>query len=142
MKKLLIAALAATLCCTTSITGYGAIREDEVVSPQYENAKQPVCSILISGSTANVECNVTAKGTSVNSISGILTLQHKNTSASWDDVSIANWSKSTVMPKLTIFGTKTNLTKGTYRAKAVFTLSTNDGRSETITVYSEEKMIV
>lgn len=34
MRKLL-AALAATLCCTTSVTGYAAVREYDAISPQY-----------------------------------------------------------------------------------------------------------
>ena len=37
--------------------------------------------------------------------------------------------------------TKSGLSSGTYRIETVFTLTANDGKTETITVYSEEVAI-
>lgn len=139
IKNLLVAVLAAVLCCTTSVTVYAAVREHDTVSPQYVIAETASAKIIISGTTAVCTGNLKS---AYGGASAEMFLQTKSNSGTWSNVYNAKWSKTTNSKTLTVSGTKDGLASGTYRAKAVFTLSTNDGRSETITVYSEEKTIV
>lgn len=145
-QKIIPAFLTAIMCCTVSVSGYAAMRDggdnDIVVSPQYEISKQPTVSLSISGKSATGSCSLTVLQATVDQINGTLTLQKKSDSNSWSDVSGASWSKTVSTPRLTLSGTKDALSSGTYRTKAVFTVTTTSGISETITVYSDERTVV
>lgn len=59
----------------------------------------------------------------------------------WEKVGGA-WTKSASnTSSLSLSNTKTGLSGGKYRVKTVFTVTTSDGRTETVTVYSSEKTI-
>ena len=56
----------------------------------------------------------------------------------WNDVENASWSTAENGSYVSVVNTKRGLPSGTYRIKSVFTLKTSSGKTETITVYSEE----
>lgn len=56
----------------------------------------------------------------------------------WNDVDNASWSTAENGSYVSVVNTKRGLPSGTYRLKSVFTLKTSSGKTETITVYSEE----
>lgn len=145
-QKIILAILTAIMCCTVSVNGYAAMRDGGdngiVAYPQYEISKQPTITLSISGKTATGRCSLTVLQATVDQIDGTLTLQKKSGSNSWSDVSGASWSKTVNTLKLTLSGTKDDLSSGTYRTKAVFTVTTTSGISETITVYSGERPVV
>ena len=60
----------------------------------------------------------------------------------WDDVDGARWTKTVNIKTISVSNIKSELSSGTYRLKSIFTLTSLDGKSETITVYSEEKTIL
>lgn len=146
LQKIIPAILAAIMCCTISTNGYAAIHDGGdnggVVSPQYVISMQPTTTLSIIGKSATGRCSVTVLQSNVEQIEGSLTLQKKSGSNSWSDVSGANWNKTVKTPKLTLSGSKDALSSGTYRTKAVFTVTTTSGISETITVYSVEKIVI
>ncbi len=57
----------------------------------------------------------------------------------WNDVDNASWSGTEKGTTISFVNTISGLDSGTYRLRSVFTLTTSDGKTETITVYSEEK---
>lgn len=87
MRKLL-AALAATLCCTTSVTGYAAVREYDAISPQYVIAETASANLKVSGTTAVCTGNLKS---SYGGASAEMFLQTKSTSGTWSNVYKAFW---------------------------------------------------
>ena len=59
----------------------------------------------------------------------------------WNEVDGASWTKTVNMSAVSFVSTKGGLDSGTYRLKSVFTLTNLSGKSETITVYSDEKTV-
>ena len=59
----------------------------------------------------------------------------------WNEVDGASWTKTVYSDTIRLSNTKSGLDSGTYRLKSVFTLTNSSGKSETITIYSEEETI-
>ena len=59
----------------------------------------------------------------------------------WNEVDGASWTKTVDTRAISLVNTKSGLDSGTYRLKSVFTLTNSSGKSETITIYSEEETI-
>ena len=59
----------------------------------------------------------------------------------WNEVDGAKWLSSVNRNSITVYNSKSGLSSGTYRLKSIFTLTSSSGETETITVYSEEKII-
>ena len=97
-------------------------------------------SLTISGTTAT--CNSYVKGNStVTNVTATQTLEKQGFLWSWSDVSGATWTKTVSGKNLTLGKEKSGLTSGTYRLRTVFTLTSSNGSTETITIYSREVTI-
>lgn len=113
---------------------------DSSVSPYYENANNPISSLRISGNTAY--CTSTTDGTDVVKITVEQTLEkHSGWFWIWDTVDGASWTKTVNKSTISFSNTKSGLSSGTYRVKSVFTLTSTSGKTETFTIYSEEKTV-
>ena len=69
------------------------------------------------------------------------TLQKLSSSGVWNNVSGASWSKASNSRSVILSSSKSDLSIGTYRLKSVFTLTTKNGNTETITVYSSKETV-
>lgn len=59
----------------------------------------------------------------------------------WNNVDCAVWSKTVNSNSIRLVNTKSGLTSGKYRMKSVFTLTNKQGKTEKITVYSDERSV-
>lgn len=142
-SKIISAVLAAIMtigmATVASANELSSALDTEIVMPAYEIANNPVSQLSISGTTAT--CTSKTNGTSVKSITAEQTLEKYWGLWIWNEVDGANWSKTVKANNLYMTNNKSGLDSGTYRLKTVFTLTANDGTTETITVYSQEKII-
>lgn len=110
------------------------------VAPAYEIAYNVTSSLSISGNTAY--CTSKSDGINAVSITVVQTLEkYSGWFAIWNAVDGASWSETFNNKTIYVANTKSGLSSGTYRLKSVFTLKSANGKTETITVYSEEKTI-
>ncbi len=139
-----ILAIVLTALCLFAAVGTVAYAEtvsnpDYGVSPAYEYADIASSRLSISGQTAY--CTSETEGDAV-SITVEQTLEkHSGWFWIWNSVDGANWTKTVNLNSISMSNTKSGLSSGTYRLKSVFTLTSSSGKTETITVYSEEKTI-
>lgn len=140
----IIASLAAgvLLCLNFSAVSYAdtvtvTSLANDGVSPAYEIANSCTSNLTIQNGTA--ECTSIAKGTDAVSITVAQTLQKHWGLWIWNDVEGAEWTRTVDRNSIRLSTTKQDLDKGTYRLKSVFTLTDKDGKSETITIYSNEE---
>ena len=59
----------------------------------------------------------------------------------WSTYDGAEWTKTVYSDTPAMSTAKTGLTSGKYRLKTIFTLTDKNGKTEKITVYSDEKSI-
>ena len=98
-------------------------------------AKQSILSI--SGTTATCK-SAYIDAVYVKNVKIVQSLQKESLFWTWSTVG-GEWTKtSTNVANVSFTNTKSGLTSGTYRVKSVFTVTLNDGTSETVTVYSAE----
>ncbi len=142
--KKLIASLGVLLCLGTNI-GAAAYAEttmpfvDGGVSLMYEIAINPKSYLSIEGDTAN--CISSVDGADTASITVTQTLQKYWGLWIWTDVKDAEWSDQVNDSSIRLSNSKSGLDSGKYRLKSVFTLTDNNGKSETITIKSDEKTV-
>ena len=144
LKKFLALTLSAIMIC--SVANISVFAEDtshiitDEVSLTYENARDASSSLPISSNTAR--CDSSYEGNSdVVQISAQQTLQKYWGLWIWNDVEGASWSDTTSGRIFSLHNTKSGLSNGTYRIKTTFTLTNKQGKTETITVYSSEKIV-
>lgn len=113
---------------------------DEGIAPAYEYTDDAKSILYVSLNTA--ECTSKCTGASnVVQITVEQTLQKFWGLWIWNDVDGVSWSTTKSGSYASVVNTKSGLSSGTYRLKSVFTLTTSDGKSETITIYSDEETI-
>lgn len=145
MKFKKILAIVLTALCLFAAVGTVACADavsnpDDVISPAYEYADSVSSRIYISEKTAT--CRSDADGCNVVSITVEQTLEkHSGWFWIWNSVDGANWTKTVNLNSISMSNTKSGLSSGTYRLKSVFTLTSSSGKTETITVYSDEKKV-
>ena len=69
------------------------------------------------------------------------TLQKQGFLWTWGTYDGTEWTKTVYSNTLAMSNTKSSLSSGKYRLKTVFTLTDKDGKTEKITVYSDEKSV-
>lgn len=112
----------------------------DLVSPAYEYAKKTENHLTITSSTA--ECKSLCNGfASVTQITVEHTLEKHWGLWIWYEVDGASWTKTVNSNIISLSNTKSGLDSGTYRLKSVFTLKNSSGKSETITIYSDEEKV-
>ena len=135
---------AAWLCtCFTTTVSAKTVSTFSLVnsaSPLYDIADCAYSELNIVGTKA--ECVSKASGDNTAKISVEQTLQkYSGWFWIWDDVDGALWTRTENMSSVRLSNTKSDLTSGTYRVKSVFTLTDKNGKTETITVYSDEQNV-
>lgn len=141
-KKIMSWVLSAICLCTIFSTSAFADNSYVIggVAPAYEYANIPTSELKISSQTAY--CTSKTEGVNTVSITVEQTLEkYSGWFWIWDDVDDASWSKTVNRSSISFSNTKSGLDSGTYRLKSVFTLTGSNGKTETITIYSNEKTI-
>ncbi|MDE7193264.1 MAG: hypothetical protein K2O14_04765 [Oscillospiraceae bacterium] len=139
-KKFVCALAAALFCLALPVTAYAeeGITDSyaEEVVPMYDDYLNTNALITFSGSSASCRCSASDSSSVVASISVVMTLQKSGLLGIYTDVKDASWSKSVNGSSISLSGSKSGLSDGTYRVKAVFTVTTKDGGTSTFTKYS------
>ena len=139
-QKLLGAALAALLCITPVTQATAAAAEPySIVSPLYEIADSAWSYLNLNGSSASCSSNV--RKSSAVKITAEQYLQKQGFLWIWSTYDGAEWTKTVNANTISMSNSKSGLTSGKYRLKTVFTLTDKNGKTETITVYSDEKSV-
>lgn len=144
MFKKFIRVCALVLTVAVAISGFAvcsfAETSSKAIEPRYDYTSGKSVTLSVSGTTANCQTDVTGKSTCVK-ISVVQTLQKQGALWTWSDVIGASWTKTANSRSLTMSNSKSGLASGTYRVKSVITVTGSDGKTETITAYSDEKEI-
>lgn len=138
-----IAVLFMTVFCLGSILCVSAYASTSTansdISLAYEYADNPLSRLTINGQTAY--CVSQTDGDAV-SITVTQTLEkYSGWFWIWNEVDGAKWSRTVNDNSIRLSNTKSGLDSGTYRLKSVFTLTNSSGKTETVTVYSEEEKV-
>lgn len=140
-KRIMSWVLSAICLCTIFSTSAFADNSYVIgsVAPAYEYADNPTSELMISGQTAY--CTSKTEGNAV-SITVEQTLEkYSGWFWIWDDVDDASWSKTVNGGSISLSNTKSGLDSGTYRLRSVLTLTNSSGKTETVTIYSDEKTV-
>lgn len=142
--KKMIASLGAALllCLNFSVVSYADTVipfENDGISLMYEIANKCTADLDIVNGTAY--CTSIAKGTSAVSITVTQTLERYWGLWIWEGVDGATWTKTVDINYVCLYNTKSELKSGKYRVKSTFELTDDNGKSETITIYSNEQKI-
>lgn len=135
-KKIMSLFLVVVMCFALFVVTASA--EDFSTFDISSAAKQSTLSF--SGTTAT--CKSSYQGTvTVSTIEIVQSLQKKSGLWSWSSVGSESTRTYTNLSNVSFTTTKPGLLSGTYRVKSEFTVTLNDGTSETVTVYSDEKTL-
>lgn len=110
---------------------------DDGISLTYEIAGTLTSTLNISSKTAY--CTSWTDGTDAVSITVTQTLQKHWGLWIWNNVEGAEWTRTENRNSIRLSNSISGLGKGTYRVKSVFVLTDIAGKSETITIYSDEQ---
>lgn len=111
-------------------------------SPLYEIADNAYSELDIDSYGAT--CTSTASGNGVVEITVDQSLEKRGgwfIFQSWDSVDGAVWTKTVSRSSICLVSTKSGLDSGTYRVKSVFKITDKNGKTETVTVYSDERSV-
>lgn len=142
--KKMIASLGAALllCLNFSVVSYADTVipfENDGISLAYEIANNCIADLDIVDGTAH--CKSIAKGTGAVSITVTQTLEKYWGLWIWEDVDGATWTETVNISSACLYNTKSDLKSGKYRVKSTFVLTDENGKSETITIYSSEERV-
>lgn len=144
MKKFIAIAAVLAAISAVSLNAAAANVPDYVyansIAPLYETASDAISTLTISGKTAKCESKLIGHS-DVKSCKVVQTLEKKWGLWIWNSVDGASWNGtiSSISGKVT--NSISGLPSGTYRLKSVFTVKTSNGKTETITVYSDESTV-
>ena len=144
IRKMLAAFISVVMMCSVVSVPAFAVDETQIVtdlvSPAYEYAAKTENYLTITSS--NADCKSLCEGMAgVTQITVEHTLEKHWGLWIWSEVDGASWTKTVYSDTIRLSNTKSGLDSGTYRLKSVFTLTNSSGKSETITIYSEEETI-
>lgn len=111
-----------------------------VAQPYYEEATDVKSLLYINGTTATCKSKIVGEADVVK-ITATQYLQKQGFLWIWTTYDGAEWTKTVYSNTLTMSNTKTGLTSGRYRLKTDFTLTDKNGKTETVTVYSDERSV-
>lgn len=141
-KRILGIVIAVMFCFVFSVVSYadGTTGDSKVNGQRYAITQAAVSELAITGTTAT--CNSSAIGySSVTKISAVQTLEKHWAFGLFFAVDGATWVKTVYTSTILMQNTLSGLSSGNYRLKTDFTITTANGQSETITVYSKEIII-
>lgn len=143
--KKIAAAILSAVCLFTCVGAAASAESVETfslvsgVSPLYEIAVDASSMLSITGSTAT--CTSTVSQSTAVKITAEQTLQKQGFLWIWVKYDNTTWTKTVNSSTIRMTNTKTGLASGKYRLKTVFTLTDANGKSETITIYSDSKSV-
>lgn len=143
--KKIAAAILSAVCLFTCVGAAASANTVETfslvngVSPLYEIATDAHSTLGITGSTAT--CSSTIAHSTAVKITAEQTLQKQGFLWIWSKYDNTTWTKTVNSSSIVMTNTKTGLASGKYRLKTVFTLTDKNGKSETITIYSDSKTV-
>ena len=120
MKKRVLAFLLATVFVLTLVMSVSA----EGVQCDLSGTKN--CTLTVKGTTAHCHSSLTDSSGTIKSVKVEQSLEKFAFLWFWNTEGVAQFDNYKVV------------SSGTYRVKSVFTVTTKDGKSETITMYSNE----
>ena len=126
LKKIMVS-LSVIVCLFSNLT---AIAYAEPIIPLFDNG----ISLLYEIADATGGINAV-------SITVTQTLQKHKVLWFWDDVKGASWTDTNAYNFFCLSNSKSGLDSGTYRVESVFNLTDKNGKTETITIYSDEKKV-
>lgn len=140
MRKVISMLAVFLLCFALPVTASANSFSRVIVQPYYEKANNAWSEVSLSAT--NAICKSYVSGSSdVVKITAEQYLQKQGFLWIWTTYDGAEWTKTVNYNSLTMSNTKSGLSSGTYRLKSVFTLTSSSGKTETITVYSDEKKV-
>lgn len=137
MKRIFSVLLALMTLFSFSVTASAESASYGIVQPFYETAHEVSSKLEINGTSAYCESHMYGK-TNVTKIVTEQTLQKQGFLWIWGGVKEASWSKTVYSSSVKVSNTKSGLANGKYRLKTVFTITDSNGKTETITIYSEK----
>lgn len=140
MRKVISLLMSLMMCFSLPVTASAQTVSIGIVQPYYEKAYNAWTELSINGTTADLASNVRGYSDVVE-ITAEQTLQKQGFLWIWSTYDGAEWTKTVYSNTLTMSNTKTGLSSGKYRLKTVFKLTDKQGKTETITVYSDEKSV-
>lgn len=136
LKKVLTITMVAVMCFSI----FGITISAAGISTWDISSANKTSSLVISGTTATCVSKYTDSNT-VASINIVQTLEKHAYLWTWNPV-CDPWTKGgTNVRNLSLTNTKSGLSSGTYRVKSVFTVTLQNGKTESVTVYSSEVTI-
>lgn len=140
MKKVFSVLAVLLLCLSFPVKASASIVPTVAVQPYYEKTVDANSQLFINGTSAS--CQSSARGYSnVVKVSAEQILQKQGFLWTWSTYDGAEWTKTNYTNILAMSNTKTGLSSGKYRLKTVFTLTDKNGKTETVTVYSDTKSV-
>lgn len=143
--KRIVATVLSAVCLFTCISTVASAKVTETfsfvsgVSPLYEIASNTYVDLTITGSSA--VCSSTVQQSNAVKITAEQYLQKHVFLWIWNTYDGAEWTKTVNDNSIRFTNTKTGLSSGKYRLKTIFTLTDKNGKTETITVYSDVKSV-
>lgn len=140
MKKVFSVLTVIFLCFSMLVSTSASSVPYDVVQPCYEKAVDTLSRLEITGNTAICESKTLCMSNVVK-VTAVQTLEKQVFLWFWGTYDNTTWTKTTYTNSLFMSNTKSGLAAGNYRVKTVFTLTDNNGETETITTYSDEKTV-
>lgn len=140
MRKVISLLMSLLMCFSLSITASAQTVPTGIVQPYYESAEYATSKLSISSTTAICESKINGYS-DVTKIVAVQTLEKQGFLWIWSTYDNTTWTKTVYSNILTMSNTKTGLSSGKYRLKTIFTLTDRQGKTETITVYSDVKSV-
>ncbi len=140
MRRAISLLMSLLMCFSLSVTASAQTVPTSIVQPYYEKAVDVWSDLSINITTAACESYVRGNSDVVK-ITATQYLQKQGFLWTWSTYDGAEWTKTVYSNTLAMSNTKTGLSSGKYRLKTIFTLTDSQGKTETITVYSDEKTV-
>ena len=130
---MMVAAAPMTSMADSSVVPMNQQEESEI-APHYTYIVEAMTDLMISGSTATVDCWVTGDLTTATKAKVIAELQVQSSPTNW--IPVAIWTDTQNDFRAAVYETKTINPNNTYRVKATYTVW-EGSQSETITVFTD-----
>lgn len=134
MKKLVSIAIVLVMALTFCTSAFA---EASILSTGNSNCKS---LLTISGSTATCKSVYTADGDDAAKVVITQSLEKQGLFWSWSKVA-GEWTKTSDGSSMVLTNTVSNLEKGKYRVKSVFTVTDKNGKEESIPLYSTTEKV-
>ncbi len=140
MKKVFSVLAILLLCFSIPVRANASVVPIGIVQPYYEKAVETKSELSINDIMASCKSSVDGHSDVVE-ITAVQYLEKQGFLWIWSTYDDTTWTKTMKSNTLTMSNTKSGLDSGKYRLKTVFTLTDKQGKTETITVYSDERSI-